>query len=360
MKAKNILILGVAGYLGRPLKDYLESKGHTVLGIDNGDREKNVSDVGSASLAPLKEQQNVLDASTLNFKELKKILLDFQPDAIVHLAEQPSAPFSMIDVQHATDTQNNNIIGTLNVLWAIKEVCPDTHLIKLGTAGEYPDWLYKEITVPEGSRITVNYQGKDWEIPTPRYAGSWYHFSKLHDSYNIDYACRIWGLRATDLNQGVVYGHIDGTRFDYDQYFGTVVNRFVTQAVAGIPLTIYGEGGQTRGFININNSMHAIGLVIDNPAEKGEFRVIHQLTETHSVKNIADLVHNVTGCEIEYIENPRAELPQNILNFEAKKLKGMGLKPIHMADEIENMIKFADAHKNRIRPDVIRPNTKWV
>ena len=290
-----------------------------------------------------------------------KLIREFQPDAIVHLAEQPSAPYSMRGQKEATFTQQNNIIGTLNVIHAIKEINPKIHLIKLGTAGEYPDWLYPDMVIPEGSRIKVNYgEYKNWEIPTPRYAGSWYHFSKLHDSNNIDYACRIWGIRATDLNQAPVYGHLYDTRFDIDECFGTVVNRFVAQAVSGHPLTVYGKGGQTRGYIHIKNSMQAIELMIKNPAKQGEFRVVHQTTEEKTINQIAELVNNVRACEIEHIENPRAEQGENKFKFEAKLLKELGLKPIPMHKEIPNMLDTVSKYRDRIDTKLFLPKTKWI
>jgi len=252
---------------------FLEEKGYEVAGLDNNLRKRNVESVGGKSLTKVEKHPNTMAHDISKDALATKILVkDLQPDAIVHLAEQPSAPFSMISAQRAAETQRNNVVGTMNVLWAIREVNPEIHLIKLGTAGEYSDWIWDKRQIPESPRVKID----GWEIPTPRYAGSFYHFSKLFDSFNIDYACRIWGLRATDINQGVVYGHLPGTRLDIDEWFGTVVNRFCAQAVAGIPLTVYGSGGQERGFISIRNVMEAIELVIENPPEG--YYIIHQLT----------------------------------------------------------------------------------
>ena len=236
---RRVILLGANGDIGVPLRNYLVEKGFFVLGIDNEIRERNVINIGSASLTHNSQPADLkIDIST-DYKNLVEVIEGIRPEAIINLAQQPSAPFSMIDAEHGVETQRNNVCGSLNVLWAVKQVDPKIHVIQLGTAGEYPDWLYEGIEVPEGSRISVDYQGKPWTIPTPRYAGSWYHFSKLYSSYNADYACRIWGLRVTDINQGIVYGYMDQTRFDYDEYFGTVVNRFVTQAVAGMPICVY-------------------------------------------------------------------------------------------------------------------------
>lgn len=357
---KRVLILGSEGYIGRALWSFLRDNGFEVRGIDNGLRRRNVTLIGSKSLFDVSPIScDHLDIT--DYDAIKKYVDAFRPDAIIHLAEQPSAPFSMLNAYQATYTQYNNVVGTLNVIWAIHEVDPKIHLIKLGTAGEYPDWLYNGMVIPEGSRVTVQYEGKDWTIPTPRYAGSWYHFSKVFDSYNIDYACRIWGMRATDLNQGIVYGHLRETRFDYDYYFGTVVNRFVAQAAKRLPLTVYGSGGQTRGYIHLQNSLEAIALFINNPAAEGEFRVVHQLTRTYSVRQIAEMVRAVSNCTIGSIPDPRAEMEENNFTFEAKTLKDLGLVELSMEDEIRSLYnKLNDgAVRERIIDSVIQPSTKW-
>lgn len=357
---KRVLILGANGYIGVALHNHLKDAGYEVFGIDNEMRERNVVKIGSESLTfNQKPAEFNFDVST-DYKLVKEVIESVNPDAIVNLAQQPSAPFSMRGPEEATESQRNNIVGALNVLWMVKEVNPDIQIIQLGTAGEYPDWLYDGIDVPEGSRIEVQFQGKPWTIPTPRYAGSWYHFSKLHSSFNADYACRIWGLRVTDINQGIVYGHSEGARFDYDEYFGTVVNRFVTQAVAGIPLTIYGEkGGQTRSFINIKNVVQAVQLLIENPASAGEYRIIQQLTETHTIRDIAQKIRELTGCEIQYITNPRAERDENSFTFEAKKLKTLGLETIGLYDELPNLLDVVRSHESKINKSVILPTTQW-
>lgn len=351
-----VLILGSEGYIGRALKTFLKEKGHIVSGVDNGLRESMVKSIGSKSLVPVFwNGSTVMDIE--EYPALCDLIRTFKPQAIVHLAEIASAPYSMKDVGTVVHTQHNNVCGTLKVLWAIKEINPKIHLIKLGTAGEYPDWLYKNITVPEGARIKVKYQGKNWEIPTPRYAGSFYHFSKLFDSFNIDYACRIWGLNVTDINQGVVYGHRDGTRLDYDEYFGTVVNRFCVQAIAGMPLTVYGTGDQMRSFINLQNSIEAIELIMLNPA-KG-YRIIHQLTETHTINQIADMVWKYTNCKIKRIKNPRAEMAKNKFKFEAKKLRTLGLKTKPMFNEIGFLLAKIYKYRRYIRKGVIEPKILW-
>lgn len=353
-----VLITGSNGYIGNPLMNYLESRGFEVHGIDNNARKDWVEEIGGQSLTPVKRHRNtVIHDISKDYIKTKTLIQSINPDVIVHLAEMPSAPYSMIDAEHANYTQRNNIIGTMNILWAIKELNPNIHLIKLGTAGEYPDWLYDGIKIPEGSRIKVQYEGKDWEIPTPRYAGSWYHFSKLHDSNNIDYACRIWGLKCTDINQAPVYGHLSGGRFDYDYYFGTVINRFAVQSIAGIPLTVYGEGEQQRGFIHILNSLEAIEIVINHPPDG--FRVIHQLTETQTINNLAKMFHELTGCGIEHVENPRAERGYNRFKFDSHFLTDRGLKPVNMIEGITKLVKDLEPYKDNIIKQVIGVQTKW-
>lgn len=353
-----VLILGSNGYLGNPLMCHLEKQGHTVKGVDNDLRKRLVKiEANSDSLTEVVPHKKTMNMDICSFYDLDKIISSYLPDVIIHLAEQPSAPYSMKNPFCSSETQVNNIKGTLNLLWSVKKNKPDTHIIKLGTAGEYPDWLYEGIKVPESPRIKVDYQNKEWEIPTPRYAGSFYHFSKLYDSYNIDYACKIWGLNVTDINQGIVYGHIDGTRFDYDQYFGTVVNRMCVQSIAGIPLTVYGTGEQTRGFININNVMEAITLVI----EKGGngYDIIHQLTEAKSIISIAKKIQEITKCDIQYLNNPRSEMKKNFLSFEAKKLTDMGLKKRSFHEELLKIFDIINKNKNKINHKAIMPTTTW-
>ncbi len=195
----------------------------------------------------------------------------------------------MIDREHAVYTQVNNVVGNLNVMYAIQETDPDIHLVKLGTMGEYG---YPNIDIEEGF-IEITHKGRTDVLPYPKQPGSFYHLSKVHDSSNIMFGCRIWGLRATDLNQGIVYGQstketdVDpllATRFDYDGVFGTVLNRFCVQAVTGHPLTVYGAGGQTRGMLNIRDTLACVTLALENPADRGEFRVFNQFTESFSVR----------------------------------------------------------------------------
>ena len=286
-----VLICGIDGYIGWSLALHLSSAGCQVYGIDNFFRRKAVAESGSESATPiLSMEQRVLWTKKLlgfeiefqhgdmaDFKQINSAIVRFNPDAIVHLAEQPSAPYSMIDREHAVYTQQNNVIGTLNLLYAMKESAPRAHLIKLGTMGEYGT---PNVEIPEGF-FEVEHKGRRDRMPFPRQAGSFYHWSKVHDSGNVWFACKLWGLCSTDVMQGVVYGTCTApdakeellTRFDFDEAFGTVVNRFCAQAVIGSPLTPYGTGQQRRGFIGLNDSIQCLTLAINNPPRIGEYRV---------------------------------------------------------------------------------------
>lgn len=349
---EKILILGSSGYIGNALMQYLDGK-YDIKGVDNNSREFLVNNIGSESLTPVIRHPKTIELDIRNYDDIEEVIRDFRPSTIVHLAEQPSAPWSMKDVSSACNTQTNNIVGTLNVMWAIKKLNPNIHLIKLGTAGEYPDWLYNNVKIPESDKIVVRYDDTNWTIPTPRSAGSFYHFSKLFDSLNLEYGSRIWGLNITDINQAPVWGYINGTRFDYDFWFGTIINRFAVQKAIGMPLTIYGTGDQQRGFIHIQNALEAIELVISHPPDG--FRIIHQLTEVKTINEIADLI----GGDKQYIKNPRVEMPTNRFNFEMKILKDWGLKPIYMKDKIGELLETVEKYKNSVRTDVIMGDTKW-
>jgi UDP-sulfoquinovose synthase len=376
MNHTKVLILGADGYLGWALWQYLKLRGYEVFGVDNFSRRELVEKVGSDSLMPIGSvtsaiANGIVNSNICEYPELMKIHSFFKPDVIVHLAEQPSAPYSMRGVNECIwETQVNNIAGTQSLLWYMEHLNPEAHLIKLGTMGEYSDWIYKGFPIPEEPTVQAMLMDGGQEhvytkIPTPRSAGSFYHWSKIFDSNNIEFACKIWGLRATDLNQGVVYGtRVDDlqfrTRFDYDSYFGTTVNRFVTQAAVGIPLTVYGLGGQTRGFININDTMRAIELVIENPPKQREFRIVNQLTEVFSVNEIALMVRQHTGCEIDHIKNPRIEREEHLYNPKAEKLREWGLTdPRTMNAMLPEMVEDVAKYSGNIRLDVIQPQARW-
>jgi len=301
---------------------------------------------------------------------LERVIVETKPEAVIHYGEQASAPFSMASREQAVETQYTNVIGTLNLLFFLRDHAPDCHLVKLGTMGEYGT---PNIDIEEGY-IEIEHKGRKDTLPFPKLPGSLYHLSKVHDSHNIHFACRIWGLRSTDLNQGVVYGiETDETaqderlctRFDYDEWFGTVLNRFCLQAVVGHPLTVYGKGGQTRGFLNIRDTLQCVELAVENPADAGEFRVFNQFTEQFSVSQLAELVQRSAAevgfeIDIDHVENPRVELEEHYYNPVHTKLLDLGLKPSYLGDElVRSMLKTIERQRERVIDSAIDPRTQW-
>ncbi|WIX75335.1 NAD-dependent epimerase/dehydratase family protein [Amycolatopsis carbonis] len=376
-----VLVLGGDGYLGWPTALHLSDKGHEVAVLDNYARRKYDVELEAESLVPIEDLPTRIAA----WEEVsgKKIALfegdlcdaeftysavrDFAPDSIVHFAEQRSAPYSMIDREHAVYTQQNNVVGNLNLLYAIAEINPDIHLVKLGTMGEYGT---PNIDIEEGW-LEVEHNGRKDRMLYPKKPGSFYHLSKVHDSHNIEFACRIWDLRATDLNQGVVYGQqtpqtaLDprlATRFDYDAVFGTVLNRFVIQAVLGQPLTVYGKGGQTRGLLDIRDTVECIRLAVENPADRGEFRVFNQMTESYSVAQIAEIVATTFPgpVQIENLDNPRVEQAEHYYNVKHTGLVELGLQPHLLSDTlIESLFDIVGSNKHRVNDERMRPTVRW-
>jgi UDP-sulfoquinovose synthase len=379
-----ILILGGDGYLGWPTAMRFSGQGHEVGVVDSLARRRWVEEAGSHSLTPIVTLPERLEAwSEVSEKSIRpylgdiaegtfvsEVVRDFEPEAIVHYGEQPSAPWSMKSVDHAVVTQANNVIGSLKLLWAMRDFAPDAHLIKLGTMGEYGT---PNIDIEEGF-IEIEHKGRRDTLPFPKLPGSLYHLSKVHDSHNIHFACRVWGLRATDLNQGVVYGietpetRLDErlcTRFDYDELFGTALNRFAVQAVIGYPLTVYGKGGQTRGFLNIVDTLQCVELTAANPPEAGEYRVFNQFTETFNVGELAEKVRHAgaeVGIEVQvdHVTNPRFEPEEHYYNPTHTKLLELGLEPTLLSETlIESMLDVIARHRDRVLVDVIAPATEW-
>jgi UDP-sulfoquinovose synthase len=379
-----ILILGGDGYLGWPTALRFSARGHEVSVVDNFARRRWHQEHGTDSLTPISTLDERIEAwrevagrqirrhvgSVEDGEFLDSVIEETRPEAVVHYGEQPSAPFSMMSRDHAVETQRTNVIGTLNLLWSIRDHVPDCHLVKLGTMGEYGT---PNIDIEEGF-IEIQHKGRSDTLPFPKQPGSLYHASKVHDSTNIHFACRIWGLRATDLNQGVVYGIETEetaqderliTRFDYDEVFGTVLNRFCVQTVIGHPLTVYGKGGQTRGFLNIRDTLQCVALAVENPAEQGEYRVFNQFTEQFSVEQLAALVRQ-SGEHLGYevgvrtYENPRVEAEEHYYNATHTKLLDLGLEPTYLGEElVESMIHAIERHKGRVIEDAIDPRTRW-
>ena len=380
-----VMIMGMDGYLGWPLAMHLSARGHRVTGIDNFSRRRNVEELKSHSATPIKTMADRLKAyqrttgKKLVFHEgdltktdfTDKIIAEEKPDCIVHLGEIPSAPFSMIDVEHCNYTQTNNIVGTNNILFAIKKHVQKCHLLKLGTMGEYGT---PNIDIPEGF-FEVEYRGRKDTLPFPRQPGSWYHLSKVHDSHNIMFACKIWGLRSTDIMQGVVHGVVTDemmsddllTRFDFDEAWGTALNRFCAQAVIGHELTPYGKGGQTRGYIALRDSVQCMTLAAENPPKDGEYRVLNQFDETYSVNDLAKHVVKVSGefgidAKIWSIENPRLEKEEHYYHPDREKLPALGFKPKNDLDtELRLTIPLLMKYRSRIeeKKEAIMPRIKW-
>jgi UDP-sulfoquinovose synthase len=377
-----ILVLGGDGYLGWPTAIHLSARGHEVAVNDNFARRGYDEEMGVDSLVPIATLEERLAAWTeVSGKTIEsyigdlcdaafvhQMVGDFRPEAIVHFGEQRAAPYSMIDQAHAVYTQTNNVVGNLNVMYAIADTDIDIHLVKLGTMGEYGT---PNIDIEEGW-FEVVHNGRKDRVLFPKRPGSFYHLSKVHDSHNIEFGCRIWGMRATDLNQGVVYG-IDTehtkldprlqTRFDYDAVFGTVLNRHVIQAVLGHPLTVYGDGSQTRGLINIVDTVECIRIACENPATRGEFRVFNQMTESKSVLQIAEtVVANFPGeATMENVDNPRVELEGHYYNVTHSRLEELGLKPTLLSDAlIDHMFDVVERYKDRVDLAAMMPTVRWA
>jgi UDP-sulfoquinovose synthase len=379
-----IAVLGGDGYCGWATALYLSSKGHTVAIADNFVRRQWDFELGAQTLTPIRplaERLRVwqeLTGKTIesfvgditDYDFLASMIRGFEPDAVVHFAEQRSAPYSMIDRKHALYTQINNVTGTLNLLYAIREFVPECHLVKLGTMGEYGT---PNIDIEEGY-ITIEHNGRKDTLPFPKQPGSFYHLSKVHDSHNIAFTCKIWGIRATDLNQGVVYGTVTDevtlddaliNRFDYDEVFGTVLNRFCAQAALGQPLTVYGKGGQTRGFLDLRDTVRCVELACLNPAKPGEFRVFNQFTEQFSVLQLAEMVKDAgrevgLKVEVDHLPDPRVEAEEHYYNAKHSNLIELGLKPHLLSSSLlDSLINIAVQYRDRIDSSLFLPQVNW-
>jgi len=378
-----ICVLGGDGYCGWATSLYLSRKGHRIAIVDNFLRRQWDFDLGIQTLTPIRplvERLRVWEEVTRNtidlfvgdvtdYEFLFSALEEFQPDALVHFAEQRSAPYSMIDRKHAVFTQVNNVVGTLNVLFAIRELKLDCHLIKLGTMGEYGT---PNIDIEEGY-IRIDHNGRTDLLPYPKQPGSFYHLSKVHDSHNMMFASKMWGLRATDLNQGIVYGAETPetalqealiNRFDYDDIFGTVLNRFCVQAATGHPLTVYGKGGQTRGFLSIRDTVRCIEIACLHPADPGECRVFNQFTEQFSVLELAHMVQKAAGdlglsVAIDHVPDPRVEAEEHYYNARHSRLMELGLRPHYLSDLLLDLLNVAIHYRDRVDASLFLPRVDW-
>jgi UDP-sulfoquinovose synthase len=376
-----ILVLGGDGYLGWPTALHFSSRGHDVAVLDSLVRRSYDDELGTASLVPIADLSRRVDrwqaesgrqitafiADLTRIEDIERAFEEFGPEVVVHYGEQRSAPYSMIDRSHAVYTQVNNVVGTLNLLYAIAARDPDIHLVKLGTMGEYGT---PNIDIEEGF-IDITHKGRVDRLPFPKQPGSFYHLSKVHDSHNMTFACNTWGLRATDLHQGVVYGQATeetalhpelATRLDYDAVFGTVLNRFVVEAVIGHPLSIYGTGGQTRGFLNIRDTLACVELAVLHPARRGEYRVFNQFTESFSINELAKIIGASVPQQvtIEHVDDPRVEAQEHYYHAANTKLLDLGLVP-HTLDEaaIRDIAEVVERHRDRILPETLHPDVDW-
>lgn len=379
-----VLILGADGYLGWPTSMHLANKGHEVLAVDNYTRRTMAMETSSEALfaAPnLSERVKIFteltdksinvvigDCADLDF--VCEIVKNFQPECVVHYAEQPSAPYSMRGPREAKYTLENNLGTTFSLIWALIQHAPDCHMVKLGTMGEYGT---PNIDIEEGW-IDIDHNGRSDKFLFPRQAGSLYHTTKVLDTDLLWFYVRTYGIAVSDLMQGPVYGistneaDIDDRllpSFHYDDIFGTVVNRFVAQAVAGVPLTVYGKGGQTRGYLNLNDTLQCVELAINNPADKGELRVLNQFTEQFSVNELAAKVASVgnemgLNVHINAVENPRKELEDHYYNAKHSGLLDLGLKPNFLTDDVlSKLIAKVQQYESSIDESKILPRVKW-
>jgi nucleoside-diphosphate-sugar epimerase len=380
-----VLITGIDGYTGWPLALHLLGRGHEVVGIDNFVTRRRVKEVGSWSATPVPSFPRRLAAvkkhlgkdigfhrgDLSRWEFVRDTIQQERPDAIVHLAEQRSAPYSMIDVQHAVSTQVDNLTGTLHLLYAMREYARDCHLVKMGTMGEYGT---PNVDIPEGF-FEIDYHGRSDRLPFPRQAGSWYHWSKVYDSGDVMFACKIWGLSATDVMQGVVYGIRTPeiihdsllTRFDFDEIWGTALNRFVVESILGLPITPYGKGDQARGFIALEDSMQSLRLAVENPAKTGEYRVFNQFDAAYSVNQLAEITQRAAtefglSPRIEHPPNPRVEAEQHYYHPIHDNLVRLGYRRTRSLEDVLREL-FTDLTRFRRRLEakrhVVTPLTQW-
>ena len=379
-----ILILGGDGYLGWPTAMMFAGLGHDVTVVDNYLRRTMAVETDSGPLfatPALQERARIFEersgktvrvviADCADAGAMDKVFSSMKPEAVVHYAEQPSAPYSMRTETSARLTLRNNLDATFNTIWGVMNHAPDCHIVKLGTMGEYGT---PNIDIEEGW-IEIEHKGRKDKFLFPRAAGSLYHTTKVLDTDLLWFYVRIHGIRVTDLMQGPVYGlstaeaDLDTNlrpNFHYDDIFGTVVNRFLVQAVAGVPLTVYGQGGQTRGYLNLIDTLQCVRLAVENPVKRGELRIMNQFTELFTVNALAEKVKQAgdrlkLGVKIERIPNPRKEKEEHYYNAHFSTLLDLGLKPHPMTEDVlVSMLELVIRHKQGIEPRKILPRVSW-
>ncbi|SEH08284.1 NAD-dependent epimerase/dehydratase family protein [Candidatus Venteria ishoeyi] len=393
----HVLILGGDGYLGWPTAMYFSAKGYEVTVVDNYFRRNICTELDVGMLYPiptLPERARIWHEKTGH--EIKIIIADLAepevmrslfdgraiyqwaitpkftgtPDTVVHYAEQPSAPYSMLSYKTANITIHNNLIVTNNLMFAIRDLAPETQIIKLGTMGEYgtPD-----IDIEEGW-LEIAHKGRKDSFLFPRQASSLYHTTKIMDTDLLWFGVRMWNLRVTDLMQGPVYGVeteeslVDErlrTIFNYDELFGTIINRFITQAIVGYPLTVYGKGGQIRGYLDIKDALQCIFYSSLKPAKAGELRIFNQIMETFSVMQLAELTCKVGqnlgyNVDIKHLDNPRKEAEEHYYNPTYQGLLELGVRPHYLTEEtMLQMFKIVEQYRINIRKDIIFRGVRW-
>lgn len=383
-KPMRVIVVGGDGFCGWPTALHLANSGHKVLILDNLSRRKIDEELETRSLTQISSFterielanqfiENRLDGAVLDVSQEKdrfrEVVNSFWPDAIIHFGQQRSAPYSMISENHRCNTVNQNVSSTSNLLSVIATVNPEIHLVHLGTMGVYG---YSKAfgKIPEGYLdITINETGNQQDILYPANPGSIYHMTKCLDQLMFQFYHKNWGIPITDLHQGIVWGVSTNetelheglvNRFDYDAVYGTVLNRFLVQAVHGYPLTVYGTGGQTRAFIHISDTVKCVRMAMENPPEENRVRIFNQVAETKSVLDLAMMVSERYSVPVQQVPNPRKEAESNDLDVSNEGLKHLGFNPVLLKNKLmDDVVYLAKQGKDFFRKENVLNSPKW-